>query len=1120
MNCLDGNTIIKFLQDGLTPQEAANLEDHVDQCPTCRRILAELIHSSLVETVRITDQNPTYDNKEQLLPTAEDYVGRFEIIEQLGKGGMGIVFLARDPDLDREVCLKFLRRNTSSEEESRLLREARSMARLSHPNVVTVYEVGKFHDRLFVVMEYVEGMTLREWLIQNKPNWRMVLDVFTSAAKGLAAAHQAGVVHCDFKPDNVLLAKDKDQVRRVLVGDFGLAYFQTPIRPKELEKIQIDHLDQLDTLTIAGMLPGTPAYMAPEQIQGQQADIKSDQFSFCVALFEALYDARPFGGKNLAAIEENILAGRINYPSRKPALPGWLKEIFMVGLNPDPDQRYSSMAELANLLSKKLYKKKRLTSAAIAFALMLVIIIVVVWFGRPQPCPGAEDKLVGIWDKSRKTTLKKSFLATKLPFAKQTFVTTAKALDDYRHTWLKQHQAACLAGQVRQETSLELLDRRMECLDQRLQEFKIVTDYLSRPDNEIVSKAIDITGNMTSADVCFDADALASLAPIPKDVDTKNAVQKTRAKMIKLEAMLDSGKIKPLFGLAQEIAKQANQSEYPPIEAESLYWMAKVQKTIGKPRPAKKTFDQAVSLGMAAGHQRLVALSWIELVKLIGVDLARPEEAIKLADTTMVMLDRIAADEELKADLLFSQAKVSKFDDQLDKTLGMYQAVLEIFERILGSGHPKTFDVRIYIIDVLISLGKFDRAQKEIEEIQVLLNKYYGLEHPKNIMLLRQRASLQNVLGNYSKDMELAKKALSLSEKIYGPKHPQTAHCHHRVAVSGGYVTDLSNSLKHIQDALEINQEVFGPNHPFVATNYRLLAYFQREAGLYQKSMAAIQKSIEIAESIFGDDHDSIFTAYSVLAYIQRGQGYLQEALQSYSKVTEWNKKKGRNIMRWYEYSLSVAQLLMEKGEVDKAFYEARQTLQAVEEKVGSSHPAYSYCLFVLLQMLLATKEYSRAEKVLSEYQKIVKADSVSAQSSIKHFANGKYYQAIQKHDLALEHFRQLLKNDEQVFGKQNRYICDGEIGIGRALLDLNRPKEALLYIQRAYKIQKSIQGDPIDLAEVEFALARALWDTNQDKKKALELAQSAYKIYTDNPRYSQRDQLSTVKKWLGRHKI
>jgi serine/threonine-protein kinase len=1120
MNCPDGNTIIKFLQGRLAPQEAASLEEHVDQCSTCRRSFAELAHSSLVETARATTQDPAGEPEEQVLPTVGDYVGRFEIIEQLGKGGMGIVFLARDPDLDREVCLKFLRRNTSSEEESRVLREARSMARLSHPNVVTVYEVGKFNDRLFVVMEYVEGMNLREWLIQNKPNWRMVLDVFTSAAKGLAAAHQAGVVHCDFKPDNVLLAQDKDQVRRVLVGDFGLAYFQTPDHPKKLEKIQIDNQGLLDTITIAGKLPGTPAYMAPEQIQGQQVDIKSDQFSFCVALFEALYDARPFGGKNLAAIEENILAGRIDYPSRKPALPGWLKEIFIVGLNPDPDQRHASMAELANLLSKKLNKNKRLISAAIAFALMLVVLMVVVWLGHPQPCPGAEDKLVGIWDKSRKTTLKKSFLATKLPFAQQTFVTTAKALDDYRQTWLKQHQAACLAGQVRQETSLELLDRRMECLDQRLQEFKIVTDYLSRPDNEIVSKAIDITGNMTSADICFEADALASLAPIPKDVDTKKAVQKTRAKMKKLEAMLDSGKIKPLLNLAQEIDKEADQIEFVPLKAESLYWLGKVQRTMGKPRPAKKTFDQAIRLGMAADHQRLVALSWIELVKLIGVDLAQPKEAIQLADTTLVMLDRLAADEELKADLLFSQAKVSSFAGQPEKVKDKFQAALEIFERRFGTNHPKTLGVRAqHIINVLISLGEFARAQKEIEKVQIVLKESYGLEHPKNILLLWYQAVVQNALGNYQKEKELAKKALSLSEKIYGPKHPQTALCHQGVGQSGGYMEDLSNKLQHIKKALAINQEVFGPQHPYVTDNYRTLASIYNEAGQYQKAKVAIQKSIEIAESVLGDDHYSVYQSYSVLAYIQKDQGKLDEALLSHYKVIEWNKRKRRDIFWWYEDNLAVAQILMEKGELNKASDEIHQTTQAFEKKFGTSHPDYSDCLLVLLELLVATKDYTQAQQVLSEYLQIITTDSdpISAQSSMGHLASGKYYQATKEHDLALEHFQQLLKTDEQLYGKQHHYTSEGLIGIGRALLDLDRQEEALPYIQRAHNIQKSIQGDPIDLAEIEFALARALWDTNKDRSKALELAQNAYKIYTDNPRYSQRDQLSSVKKWLGR---
>jgi serine/threonine-protein kinase len=1109
MDCPDLTNISKFLQGDLAPQEAAMLEEHLDKCPTCRRLLAELADTSMVETVKPCDSNTVGGPIEIEMPAIKERVGRFEIVKQLGIGGMGIVYLARDTELDRQVCLKFLHPETSREHKTRILGEARAMARLSHPNVVSVYEVEKYQEQLFVVMEYVEGTTLRDWLIQAKSTWRMVVEVFRAAAKGLAAAHQAGVVHRDFKPDNVLVAPSQHNTNdmRVLVGDFGLAHSRQPGGPKKLDDDQ---------------LLGTPAYMSPEQIQGRPLDAKTDQFSFCVALFEALYGTRPFAGKTLDEVKQNILAGKIDYSHNKAPIPGWLKKVVVTGLNCDPDLRHNSMDQLVTLLSRGLNKSKYILSAAAVFALMAMALGLGIWSGRTEPCQGAEDKLVGIWDKSRKTALKKSFLDSKLSFAPKAYADTAAILDNYSESWLKQHRQACLAGQVRQERSKEHLDLRMQCLDERLQELKVVTDFLDNADNEIVSKAVEIAGNMTSPKACSDVDALAALPPIPQDVAIKKAAQDTRAKIKQLEALVDSGKIKPLFSLAQEIVKQAEQIKYAPLEAESLYWMGKVQRILGKPRPAKKTFDQAILAGTATGHQRLVALAWIELVELIGVDLAKPQEANQLVENTSTMLDRIAAGEKLKAALLLSQAKVSKFAGKYKKALSEYQAILEIFERLFGSSHPKTFDVRIGIIELLCILGNYERAQRELEEMRIVLNESYGIEHPKNITLLRLQARIHFGLGNYHKEKVFAENALALSEKIYGTKHPQTASCHHRVAHAGGYVLDFENELTHLKKSLEINQEVFGPNHPSVASDHRQLAFLYNEAGQYQKAEKAIIKSIEITRAIFSDNHHSIYESYSILADIQQDQGELEEALQNHLKVIEWNKRNKLGISWWMSNNLAVAEILMEKGKLDKAFDEVRRTMQAVEQKSGSSHPDYSDCLCMLFELLLATKDYTRAEKVLSDYLQALKANSDSysdsLQSSIMHWAYSRYYQAIQKHDLALEHFKQELKNDEQLLGKHNRHTCNSLVGIGRALLDLNRPKQALEYILRAHEIQKNIQGDPINLAEVEFALARALWDTNKDKKKALDLAQNAYKIHSDNPRYSQRDQLAAVKKWLRQH--
>src|SRR4051812_10268762 len=228
-------------------------------------------------------------------------VGRYVVLERIGSGGMGVVYAAYDPELDRKVALKLLRPDragAAGEAALRLQRGAQAIARLSDPHVVAVYDAGTFGDQVFVAMELMEGRTLRQWLGEGKRGWREIVDVFVAAGRGLAAAHAAGLVHRDFKPDNVLLGTDG----RVKVADFGLARPVGDADPGGGEAALMESPGSrgllATPLTEWGVAMGTPAYMAPEQLRGERADARSDQFSFCVALWEALYGRKPFAGES------------------------------------------------------------------------------------------------------------------------------------------------------------------------------------------------------------------------------------------------------------------------------------------------------------------------------------------------------------------------------------------------------------------------------------------------------------------------------------------------------------------------------------------------------------------------------------------------------------------------------------------------------------------------------------------------------------------------------------------------------------------------------------------------------------------------------------------------------
>ena len=376
MDCLDEDTFQLLARGELAPLEAWAAQEHLDSCPTCREVLGTVLRASVLgRPERSGAATPGASGPALSPPDAGAFapgttVGRYVVVEPLGVGGMGVVLLARDPELDRRVALKLIRPVASAEHghalHERLRREARAMARLNHPGVVAVYDVGQIGEVIFVAMEYVQGGNVRPWLAAAPRTWREVLDVFVRAGRGLAAAHAAGLVHRDFKPDNVLVADDGS----VRVADFGLARLES--LPAEVAPggASMKVVPPLSTATASSVFMGTPAYMAPEVLAGERADARSDLFSFCVSLYEALHGQRPFpaGGSSSGA--------EIRDPPRGKTVPAWLRRPLLQGMRARPEERPSSMeALLAALGRDPARRRKWLSLAAIALLALTVLVM-------------------------------------------------------------------------------------------------------------------------------------------------------------------------------------------------------------------------------------------------------------------------------------------------------------------------------------------------------------------------------------------------------------------------------------------------------------------------------------------------------------------------------------------------------------------------------------------------------------------------------------------------------------------------------------------------------------------------------------------------------------------------
>ncbi|HEY1811408.1 MAG TPA: serine/threonine-protein kinase, partial [Kofleriaceae bacterium] len=447
-------------------------------------------------------------------------VGRFVVAGKLGAGGMGVVYAAHDRELDRHVALKVLRvAGASDEERVRMLREGQAMARVTHPNVITVHEVGVDGELVFLAEELLDAGTLGDWLeharVQNE-----IIEKFVAAGRGLAAAHAAGLVHRDFKPDNVLVGGDG----RARVMDFGLARLRgTDPGESAARDSQVELRSPLsEPLTEAGAVMGTPGYMAPEIYRNEPADARTDQFAFGVALYEALYGTRPF--ERGAIVDGRAVAPR---PPPSSKVPAWVGRVVARAIALDPAQRFASMDDLlAELARDPTAARQRVAiGAAIAVAVAAGAIAVVGAIGGSGPaaeppsalCTGASAQLAGAWDPGARAALEAAFRRLDKPFAADAIGGVEAALDAYAARWVAMQTDACRATRVFGFQSEDVLTARATCLDSRRVELATLAKLFAGADEALVRTAVTAARKLSPLDDCDDLAALLAPDPLPKD---------------------------------------------------------------------------------------------------------------------------------------------------------------------------------------------------------------------------------------------------------------------------------------------------------------------------------------------------------------------------------------------------------------------------------------------------------------------------------------------------------------------------------------------------------------------------------------------------------------------------
>jgi serine/threonine-protein kinase len=827
--CLSADKITAFIPGDLTLSERASAAQHLRECGDCFAIAARTLKRSIDERRSSAPPQSVHESVAATSIVASlprgTTIDRYVILDRLGGGGMGVVYAAYDAELDRKLAIKLLRpddpSSTSEAGRARLLREAQALARLRHDNVIGVYDVGAFAEQVFVAMELVDGVTLTQWLDEQRRSWRDVLDVFLQAGRALAAAHASGIVHRDFKPDNVMVGKDG----RVRVLDFGLARAAHAPAPPTADASAPDALDgvgpqeTLPARTHTAGIQGTPLYMSPEQWLMLPADARSDQFSFCVALYEALSRAQPFDGADLATLGQAVLSGQLQPLPAESDVPLWVRAPLLRGLTVTPDGRYPSMDDLLAALSSDPDVERRRQRRRALVATSFIALASVAAFGMVKAakngadrCRGMESRLAGVWDSGTKAAVRAAFAATGRPYASDTAARVERILDDYTTSWVKARTEACAATHVRGEQSAKLLDLKMACFDRRLQEIGALSALFKKaPDAEVLSKAVEASSHLTHLDACADTQALEAVVPPPDDPTVRATVTELRKRLAEVNGRWEAGKHRGLLEDAKRLAAATEKVPYAPLRAEVLFQLAMVEAAANHNQQAEIDYRSALVQALEGRDDVLAAQSWTRLVTEIGWGEGRYLDAVSLMPYADAAIRRIGNDPAARA----------------------------FYCRVTGC--------------VLVLHGEYDQAQELFENAVAILEKKGDSETLEFANTLENFADLSSLRGRYLDAERKHRRVLAIREKILGPRHMVLAQSHTYLCASLNDQHRFAEARQHCEHALEFDEWV---------SDNRGNAFTQRQLGIalaglgrHDEGRLALEKCLAICERVLSKDH-------------------------------------------------------------------------------------------------------------------------------------------------------------------------------------------------------------------------------------------------------------------------
>lgn len=730
----------------------------------------------------------------------------YEIIEPLGEGGMGVVFLAKDLRLGRFVALKLHNIDTSGDTRRRALREASAMSRLQDPNVVAVFDVGEVREgQLYIAMEHVDGPTLRQWLHQRPRSGPEIIEAFLEAAQGLAAAHRAGLVHRDVKPDNLLIGRDG----RVRVADFGLAGRQADLSTGIGE--QLDDLAESGASSRSGAFAGTPTYAPPEQWLRAPLDARSDQYSFCAALFEALYGVPPFEGESTRELRANVEAGKIRQvDDAAPKTPSRVRRVIERGLRPDPADRYADMEALVVALRRLLQLRRRNQRVAAMAAALAASAVFAVWAVDRSPCDG-ESSLSRFWSPARRSAAQGALAkALEDPSEARRAITR---IDGYVDDWSLERRAACVATVVDGSQSEQMLDRRMACLSDRARTVQALIQTWKAPDPERASRALRSAIDLPQISLCADRRFLMAWAPPPATEADAAEVERLREALARAAAEVDGGAFEAGLAEAMRIASAADRLGYRPLQAECWALVGRGQRWLGNFASSRASLEKAYFLALEAGHDVLAISVATALVYVLSFDLSEHTRAIEWGRHAEAAVVRVGGAGPFRGRLLMNLGTALEQAGRFGEALEATEKAVADLERVHGPVHADVATALTRHGSALAAKGDAAAAVKTLKRAVEMTEEVFGEAHRELHRPLAELGQALSAVGDNAGAIEVQGRALDICRSAFGSTHVNTGFAELNLGVAHHFAGDLDAAGRHYRRAARIVEARLGPDH-------------------------------------------------------------------------------------------------------------------------------------------------------------------------------------------------------------------------------------------------------------------------------------------------------------------